>query len=76
MSDFCNSLVNDELGEDQIPLIIDWIVVLVIYGFVHKWMGSDEIQHSIGQIGSIVDTCTRPRFRHLIVQHRQPSGIR
>jgi len=45
-----HSLVNDELGEDQIPLIIDWIVVLVIYGFVHKWMGSDEIQDGIGKV--------------------------
>ena len=69
------SLVNDQLGEDEIALVVDRIVVLVVDRLVHQWVGADEVEHRVGQGGRIVDAGARPGFRYLGVEHRQPGRV-
>jgi hypothetical protein len=59
-----NSLVDDELREHQVAFVENWVVVLVIYGFVHQRMRANEVEDRVGEACRVVDTCARTRFRN------------
>lgn len=68
-------LVNYELCENQITFVENWIVMFVIYGFVHQRMWANEIQDGVGKACRVINTCARTRLRNFRVQHWQPSRV-
>lgn len=61
-------LIDDQSREHDVPLVENWLLVLVRNRRIHQRVGSYEIQDGVRQRFGIVDTLARTRFRNLIGQ--------